>query len=243
MPQSTACVATPERPSGVAHGGEHPSSLLEWVARELHDQPVQALTVALLDLERARRACGPDLGEQLDRVDATARQALGALREMIEVLRTASPESVLDPTGPPTGTEALLGSRLRQFGARTGISVSLSVAPGWPASMGAATAAHLGRILDEALANVAKHSGASRVRVTLTAPRPGRLQLRVADNGVWHVDGRVADERRHHGIQGMQERAALLGGTLQVRPVPGDGTTVVVSLAATATPDPAGDRR
>jgi signal transduction histidine kinase len=88
-----------------------------------------------------------------------------------------------------------------------------------------AAALHLYRILQEALANVVKHSGARRARVVLTCD-VGTVRLRVED------DGRGMDELPAGGLglAGMRERARLLGGRVAVRARAGQGVTVDVEL-------------
>ena len=79
------------------------------------------------------------------------------------------------------------------------------------------------RVLQEALTNVAKHAGARRVRVRLVRDDT-TVELRVQDDGNGFEPGAVA--RRGLGLQGMQERAALLGGAVQIASARGQGTTI-----------------
>jgi len=84
------------------------------------------------------------------------------------------------------------------------------------------------RMFQEALTNVASHSQATSVTVTLAAGG-GRLTLTVADNGV----GIASDDREHGdslGLMGMRERAALLDGEIMFRPTRPKGTAVVLSI-------------
>jgi signal transduction histidine kinase len=85
------------------------------------------------------------------------------------------------------------------------------------------------RVLQEALTNVARHSGARRVSVHVTCDGT-TLELRVQDDGVGFeadaVLGSVAANHRGLGLLGMRERAALLGGTVQLASEPGEGTMI-----------------
>jgi signal transduction histidine kinase len=84
------------------------------------------------------------------------------------------------------------------------------------------------RILQEALTNVLRHAGASRVDVRAWA-ESGGYTLRVRDNG----RGITAEERlavRSLGILGMRERAALVGATFDITSAPGQGTTITVRV-------------
>jgi signal transduction histidine kinase len=93
-------------------------------------------------------------------------------------------------------------------------------------------ASALFRIFQEALTNIAKHAGASRVTVTLRRQRQ-HLTLTICDNGRGITP---ADRLKPHsfGLRGMSERARALGGTLTLSPAPGGGTMVVVKIRLTA---------
>jgi signal transduction histidine kinase len=91
----------------------------------------------------------------------------------------------------------------------------------------------LWRIVQEALANVDRHSGASQVAVRWEVEDTG-ARLEVSDNGKGFDPTRVAGD--HYGIVGMRERADAIGARLQVVSRPGKGPSVVVELEAAATP-------
>jgi signal transduction histidine kinase len=86
--------------------------------------------------------------------------------------------------------------------------------------------AALYRICQEALTNVARHAGAERAAVRLVAT-PDRVRLVVEDDGRGFDAAGVPEDR--HGIVGMRERAEVLGGTLEVRSEPGEGTRIEVT--------------
>jgi signal transduction histidine kinase len=93
-------------------------------------------------------------------------------------------------------------------------------------------ASALFRIFQEALTNIAKHAGATRVTVTLRRQRQ-HLTLTICDNGRGITP---ADRLKPHsfGLRGMSERARALGGTLTLSAAPGGGTMVVVKIRLTA---------
>jgi signal transduction histidine kinase len=92
---------------------------------------------------------------------------------------------------------------------------------------------NLFRIAQEALHNVSKHSGATRVEVLLD--RRGReMVLIIEDDGGGFDPSAQADASRGMGLDGMNERAALLGGKLEVESAPGQGTTVFVHVPVSA---------
>jgi signal transduction histidine kinase len=87
------------------------------------------------------------------------------------------------------------------------------------------------RIVQEALTNVERHSGADEGEVDLSE-RDGRLRIEVRDRGVGFDPLAVSDGR--FGLEGVQERARLAGGTASIESAPGKGTRVVVDLPITA---------
>jgi two-component system sensor histidine kinase UhpB len=86
------------------------------------------------------------------------------------------------------------------------------------------------RILQEALSNVVRHSGASAVRIRL-ARRGTDVELVIEDDGAgFDVGAELSDRSRGLGLFGMQERAAYIGGTVSIVSTPGRGTTVAVTV-------------
>lgn len=148
--------------------------------------------------------------------------------EAIRTVRRLSTElrpGILDDLGLVATIEWTVG----EFGARTGIRCLLDL-PEEPLDVGPETATAVFRILQETLTNVARHAAASEVEVRL-AGENGDLALEVHDNG----KGFLPDPPAHAkslGILGMQERALLLGGELNISGVPGEGTTVRVRIPA-----------
>jgi signal transduction histidine kinase len=124
------------------------------------------------------------------------------------------------------GLAAAISWYARDFEARTGIRCVTELANGQP--IAGPEALVLFRIVQEALTNVARHAGATTVRVGLTADSGGNV-LTVWDNG----RGITAEEQAHPtalGLAGMRERALVLGGEVHVLGSPGAGTTVTARL-------------
>ncbi|MEV0387771.1 ATP-binding protein [Nonomuraea sp. NPDC050643] len=113
-----------------------------------------------------------------------------------------------------------LENHLAQWSDRTGITVETWALP--TADVPARVTRGVLAVLREALANVERHSGASTVSVAITTGRAG-LRLTISDNGAGPAGGA---DRSAAGIAGMRTAFAELGGTLSVRGVPGEGTTV-----------------
>jgi signal transduction histidine kinase len=188
------------------------------VARELHDRVAQTLTGMLVDLEnfKTEPVGWDDVRRQMDTVQDSTRQVLQSLRELLHDLRGEA--SVSD-----TFVDAV-GALAARFEEKTRISAELSVVPGWPPSLTTPAAANLYRIVEEALANVRRHSGARAVRIVLEPYSDNMVSLIVGDDG----RGVEADPHRPEGMgtRGMKERAVLLGGELRIDSIVGDGTMV-----------------
>jgi two-component system sensor histidine kinase UhpB len=142
---------------------------------------------------------------------------------------------VMTDLRPPELEEFGLLPALRSYGAqfsqRTGMKVSTNVA-GPPPQLKRDTALALFRIVQEALTNAAKHSGASKVAISMTNDC-GRIRLCVEDDGRGFADhlGARRDRRGGWGLPAMRERAEALGGELRIE-FPGRGIRLIVELPA-----------
>jgi two-component sensor histidine kinase len=185
-----------------------------WLARELHDDALQTLTAMLIEMEEVRRE-RPDTGDghRLPDFQASVRSVISGLRRLLGDLREQS--------GEDHGLVDHLTTLLGQLDHRAGIKGQISVSPEWPTSLSAHLASNLRRIAEEALRNVALHSGAERVMVSLEVEEE-RLVLTVSDDG----HGCLGTCPRGTGMLGMEERALILGGRLEVLSDPGAGTMV-----------------
>jgi signal transduction histidine kinase len=201
------------------------------LARELHDEVGQALTAVKMDIGMALRA---DL-------DARTRAALDEARDLSEnILRSVRDMSqLLHPSAlDDFGLPATLTTYLRNFSHRTGIRAQL--AETMDARLAPQIELCVYRIVQEALNNVAQHSGATACTVSLNAGG-GMLRLLVEDNGRGvGTSGVHAGSGRGLGLIGMRERAQALGGTFTIRERDGGGASVAVTLpleAASVTHD------
>ena len=188
------------------------------LARELHDGLAQDLWFAKLKHERLvpfvpdeQRALAAEVTEALDSAIAEAKQAVVTMRA--EDDRDIS-------------LEELLGRAVSDFAGRSGVRADFSAAD-LPLSLAPRTQVEVLRVLQEALTNVRKHADATVVRVNAQVD-DGRLELSVVDNGRgFRVDEPVGDGV---GMQGMKERARIMGGELRVVSEPSGGTTVQLSV-------------
>ena len=192
------------------------------IAQELHDQIGQELTAVLLWLARARGdATDPDLGRRIEDAQDAVRSSLDSVRRIALELR---PEA-LDELGLVSAI-AVLGER---FSERSGLSISLDIDDPLP-PLDPNTELVVFRVAQEALTNVARHSGSARASLTLSRDDE-ELVLEVTDEG----EGIPAGQAPGSGMKGMRERATLVGGTLEIGPGPGQdgrGCTVRLRLAA-----------
>jgi two-component system sensor histidine kinase UhpB len=185
------------------------------VARDLHDEVNQSLTGLLLRLEAAREAAPPELEAELSETKALANQAM---RELLSLARQLRPTALDD-----LGLVAAIGGQVEQL-ARGEIEAELAT-DGDFSGLGDDAQLVVYRVAQEALSNVARHSGADRVDVTLRR-RDGGVELTVADDG----RGFAFDESEGGlGLAGMRERALLIGGELTIESR-NQGTTVRLTV-------------
>jgi two-component system, NarL family, sensor histidine kinase UhpB len=196
------------------------------IAREIHDEMGQGLTAMKIDLVRLRsrlRGQGAPVSELVGSLLVSLDTTIAAVQRIMAELRPA----VLDDLGLVPAIEWLS----RQFTERTGIGCRLDL-PETQLALAHDARTALFRILQESLTNVARHAGATQVRVTLD--REGQsIRLLVEDDGkgIRTVD---LESGRSFGLLGMRERAAVFGGTLTIHGEAGVGTRVCVAIPATA---------
>lgn len=184
------------------------------IARDLHDSAGQSMASILLGLKVASHEGSlPEVRARLEGLRRIASEATGELRRLALELRP----TVLDDLG----LEEAVERYVTDFEARSGIAVDLDVEPDARLHPDLETVVY--RVLQEALNNVAKHAGAETVRVQMRR-RGGWARLRVRDDGAGFDPEGL--ESSGLGLQGMEERAGLVGGRVAVRSVPGEGTTV-----------------
>jgi two-component system NarL family sensor kinase len=193
------------------------------LAREIHDTLAQGLTAATLQLESADAML--DAGSTPERAREPLRRALSLTQSNLEEAR----RSVLDLRAAPLEGRSLseaLEVLVGRWETETGIGAhyaTVNRARPLPPRVEVA----LYRICQEALANVARHAGAGHVDILLVAT-PEQVRLVVEDDGRGFDASGVPGER--HGLVGMNERARMLGGSLEVRSSPGAGTRIEVMV-------------
>ncbi len=188
------------------------------VARDLHDEVNQSLTGLLLRLEAVREEAPPELAPQLAETKSLANQAM---RELLSLARQLRPTALDD-----LGLVAALAGQVEAL-AQRGLSAELST-EGDLSDLDADVQLVVYRVAQEALANASRHSGAEQVEVRLRRSAAG-VALEVADDGRGFA---FEQSERGLGINGMRERALLVGAELTIESRPGEGTTVRLSIPA-----------
>ncbi len=192
------------------------------IAREIHDELGQQLTVMKMDISW--------LNKRLVIDDDVIKQKLKSLTEMlngtVKTVRRISSElrpSLLDDLG----LVATMEWQLNEFEQRSGVKTSL-VAPEAEMQLPDTVKTGLFRIFQESLTNVARHANASKVKVSLTHGE-GKVLLSIEDDGKG-FDKKKTAGKRTLGILGMKERTLMMGGEYEVQSIPGKGTTVLVAV-------------
>lgn len=192
------------------------------IAREVHDELGQALTALKLQLVWMTSRLPKELGLLHEQARLMARhidQTIQTVRRIATELRPG----VLDTAGLPAAIEW----QARQFEMRTGIRCRVKSTLRdtlWDQDLNTA----LFRIFQEALTNIVRHAGATKVQVHLS--ETGRdVVLEIRDNGRGIADAEI-HSTTSIGLLGIRERASLLGGRAAWRGSPGRGTAVRVSI-------------
>ncbi len=196
------------------------------IARELHDVVAHHISMIAVQAEAARLTTSglpPDGAKRFLAIGDTARTALTEMRRLLGVLREDVEEVWLDRPESRTAARSAGADRTARRGTRVdrGRRTAARPRPDRPARFRRALTAY--RIVQEALTNVRRHARGAAVDVEL-AYTSDALRVRVRDNGPGPVPGRPAGAG--HGLLGMRERVATLGGELWTGPAPGGGFLV-----------------
>jgi two-component system, NarL family, sensor histidine kinase UhpB len=207
------------------------------VSRELHDEANQTLAALMSATDLAEAQAGdhadPELVATLARLRRLAAATLDSLQRLAVELRP--------PALDEFGLVAALTKHLTERTAATCLRCDVEI-EGRRRRLPEAVEAALYRIAQEALANVQKHAGASRVHVRLRFGGDA-VRLDVSDDGAGFDPRRLADDgvaegvaagRSRLGLAGMRERAAIVGGSVDVSSRPGGGTRVTAVVPAQA---------
>lgn len=191
------------------------------IAREVHDELGQVLTVLKLETSMCELAYGELDGGLSERL-GNMKRLIAQLFQLVRDVATALRPPILD-----AGIGSAVEWQARRFEARTQIPCLVQV-PENPPALADAKAIGLFRILQEALTNVMRHAQAHTVELQLSV-EGDELCLRIGDDGVG-FDPSAARQGASFGVVGMRERVLMLGGTLHIDSQPGEGTTLWVRI-------------
>ncbi len=193
------------------------------IARELHDETSQNLSVLAMGLEAAgaegnEAQARDELGELRD----LAVRTLGGVHRLVYDLRP----SILDDLGLSAGLRWYAESRLEPLGIRASLMVN-----GEERRLAAELETAVFRIGQEAISNIARHSNASNAFLVVGF-LDDRVTLEVEDDGDGFdvASAKAGNEDHGWGLLGMSERAGLVGGSLEITSTPGTGTRVEISI-------------
>jgi PAS domain S-box-containing protein len=206
-----------------------------WIARELQDDLSQRLVGLTMQLHSVRQAATIDRDEIHGRVGDLCDQFADLGRD-IQAVSQRLDSHKLDILG----LAAAVSDYCQELSEQRGVTIDFTD-DGVPGDLTARIAPVLFRVLQEALLNAVKHSGARHVAVRLRGSRQ-EIQLEVSDNGIG-FDSDIAMKGHGLGLLDMRERLNLIKGELSVQSSPGDGTRIVVRVpllqaATTLVPGP-----
>ena len=192
------------------------------IARELHDEAGQLMASLLVGLRALDDSHTVDEAKaQAQRLRGIAAQAIDEVGRLARGLHS----SVLDDHGLGVALQRYVG----EYSKTHNIAVDLTLTEADTIDLPAALQLAVFRIVQEALTNVARHSGATAISISVARSVTG-LETTVADNGSgFDADAERVNSATHLGLQSMRERAAILGGTLGVRSGT-SGTTILVHM-------------
>ncbi len=197
------------------------------LVRELYDGTLQGLTGLGLRLdvcrELLRTSESAALSDELGQLRLDLTKVVAGIRELMAELRCPGLQEL--------STADMIETYLRDYEERAGIPVLADLAQLGDASLETEQKLAVFRIVQEALRNVRRHSGASRVLVR-AAQHASQIELVVEDDGSgFNVLGVTSDyPRRGMGLAGMRERAKAIGGEVGIDSQPGQGTCITLTV-------------
>lgn len=194
------------------------------IARELHDTLMQGFSGVTMEMQALSvRLPACQERDTLEEIIHDAGVCLQEARRSVAGLRS--------PANGHSGLAGAIAEAARHLTETQEVRLKLRLQD-VPLSLPADVQYNLLRILQEAVTNAVKHSGAGTIEVSLDCDRQ-LLQLSVKDDGVGFAEAAGGAQPGHYGLIGMRERAVQIGGALQIDSEPGRGTTATLSLPLT----------
>jgi two-component system, NarL family, sensor histidine kinase UhpB len=185
------------------------------VAQELHDEVGQSLTAILLVLDRLTRLVPEDVAREIAEARESARGSLEDVRTIAKRLR---PEALDD-----LGLHSALIALTERLADQTGVRIERHIERGLP-QLTPDCELVIYRVAQEAITNALRHADASRISLALTSATT-TVTLTVSDDGAG-----IQGAEPSSGIQGMRERAVLIGARMSIEGIRGRGTTVCLHI-------------
>jgi PAS domain S-box-containing protein len=189
------------------------------IARDLHDNVGQQITTLRLQLDAIMRHASEPLSQ------AAANQALNVVAQLDHALDFLASE--LRPVALDLGLVMALREFVSDWSSTFGVAAAVHANKIDGLTLSAEAETHVYRLVQEALNNVHKHASATHVQLMLTRRRT-TLELRINDDGVGFSADGPPRSRHAFGLIGMRERAALIGGMIDIESAPGRGTTILL---------------
>jgi signal transduction histidine kinase len=192
------------------------------IARDLHDTLAHSMMAMLSEVRLLRKLQVHDpnsLPDELARAEQVAQAGLNEARTAITQMRANSVRDI--------GLGPALAKAAGRFSDRTGVTVEFT-ADGAAAHFGDERAEVLFRMTEEALRNVERHAGASKVRIALRSTDAAQLDLLIQDDGMGFDT--AASRPGHFGLIGLREQAQLIGAAFAIDSAPDSGTTLRLTL-------------
>lgn len=196
------------------------------IARDIHDHLGQQLTVLRLNLKSLKSSFGNEKAftEKMKETEQIAKQIDSDVSFIARQLRP----SILDDLGL---SDALI-NYVEEWSGHFGIKTKIHTKTSQEYDLSSEVETNLYRIAQEILNNTIKHSEADRVSVLLEKTN-GEIVLIVEDNGKGFDPEKILKRKKTLGLTGIRERAALVGGTVEIESAPDTGTTVFVNIPVT----------
>ena len=197
------------------------------ISRDLHDNVAQDLSSIVLQMETLFDGHPQEGDELFKRGEAVANILRGAIASVRDIAYGLSP-----PALGQLGLARALENHCQDICGRAGISVDFYAAGIENINMNFDTEINIYRMVQEAITNMVKHAHASKATVRLVKSHPDIL-IRIEDNGQgFEVVKRMAEgiEEKRMGLRSMEERARLIGGSMEIQSLAGTGTRIIFKI-------------
>jgi PAS domain S-box-containing protein len=192
------------------------------IAREIHDELGQTLTVLKMDMAWLRKRLPDGLTSLPEKAD-TMSQLINKTIQTVKKISTDLRPGLLDDLG----LAAAIEWQAEEFQKRTGIRCKITIEPK-DITLDRDRNTAIFRIFQETLTNVARHAKASEVNASLKQ-RDGQIELKVRDNGKGITEGQISNPKSF-GLIGIRERVKIFGGNSMLKGNPGKGTIMTVRI-------------